>query len=156
MQRQSSVHTMDDNIRLITINGNIVGEYEINAFTAAWLNIPVVFVSGDEAVCQTAQRLNSNVKTVGTIHGVGAGNISMHPEVAAEKIRQGVFEAMRGDLSKCLLNLPEAFQVQICFSEHFNAYKASFYPGARQMDACNVAFEASDYFEVLRFLFFVF
>lgn len=149
-------HTMDDNIHSITINGKIVGEYEINALTAAYLKVPVVFVSGDEAVCKTAQKLNANVKTVGTIQGFGAGNISIHPVVAIEKIKRGVCEAMKGDLSKCLINLPENFKIQVCFSEHFNAYKASFYPGAKQISPCDVVFESSDYFEVLRFLFFVF
>lgn len=149
-------HTMDDNIRFVTINGNAVGEYEINAFTAAYFKVPVVFVSGDEAVCKTAASLNGNVKTVGTIRGVGAGNISMHPAVAVEKIKQGVCEAMKGDLSNCLISLPKDFTVLISFSEHFNAYKASFYPGAKQTSPTDVTFQSPDYFEVLRFLFFVF
>ena len=149
-------HTMDDNIYSIRINGEIVGEYQLNAYAAAYRKVPVVFVSGDEAVCGTARRLNGNVKTVGVSRGIGEGSIGMHPAVAVRKIKHGVYEALKGDLPKCLTELPENFIVDVCFSQHFNAYKMSFYPGARQTGPCNIEFESSDYFEVLRFLFFAF
>jgi D-amino peptidase len=51
-------HTMStENFRSATINGRLVGESGIVAAIAGSFNVPVVFVSGDEATCREVQAL---------------------------------------------------------------------------------------------------
>ena len=52
-----------------------------------------------------------------------------------------------------MLPLPERFEVEICFREHFRAKCA--YPGAVQTGPTTVAYASDDWLEVLRMLDFV-
>ena len=72
-----------------------------------------------------------------------------------DRIRLGVSEALSGDLSRCRVQLPEHFQVEARFKDHFRAYRASFYPGASLKDANTIRFETGAYFEVMRLLSFI-
>jgi D-amino peptidase len=87
--------------------------------------------------------------------GIGDSTISIHPELALEKITEGVKLALMNDLSKCLIDLPKSFSVEILYKAHAQAYRASFYPGVKQIESHRIQFETSDYFEVIRALSFI-
>jgi D-amino peptidase len=72
-----------------------------------------------------------------------------------QKIREEVQKALDGDIHKCLVKLPESFQVEIGYKEQDKAYRMSFFPGARLKDAHTLQFEADNYFDVLRLFAFV-
>lgn len=55
----------------------------------------------------------------------------------------------------CKIILPDSFEVEISYSDHMKAYKASFYPGMEQISPTTVLFKSKDYFEVLRMISFV-
>ena len=61
--------------------------------------------------------------------GIGNGSISIHPHKAVKMIKEGVKEALSGDLSRHIIKLPDRFEIDIKFKNHYKAYKASFYPG---------------------------
>lgn len=148
-------HTMNTENEYIMINGRYASELLINSYTAAYMGVPVVFASGDRMLCEAALELNPNIVTVAVNEGIGDASISIHPALAVKNIRQKVREALGSDLSKYIIKLPDSFKVEIHYRNHFSAYKGSFYPGARLKGNKIVEFEAKDYFEVLRFLFFV-
>jgi D-amino peptidase len=148
-------HTMNGTNNSIIINGEIASEFTINAYIAAYFGVPVLFLSGDSDLCESTKKLNSNIKTVAVSNGIGNGSISINPSLAVKKIKQEVFEAAKEDLSKYKIELPESFKVEIDFKDHYLAYRGSFYPGATQKSAKKVEYEATDYMEVLKFLFFV-
>ena len=148
-------HTLDDFISYIKINGEYASEFLIGAYTAALVNVPVVFVSGDMGICEHVNKINPNIKTVGLKKGVGDSVISIHPELAFTRIKQGVEEILKGGIDKCRIQLPKRFEVEVSFLNHTKAYKAAFYPGAKKISSTSIMYEADDYFEVLRMFMFI-
>jgi D-amino peptidase len=148
-------HTMDTIAEYVKINGEYVSEFIINAYTAAYFKVPVLFLSGDRMLCESAKKLNPNIKTVAVSEGIGNGSISINPNLALKRIKQGVLEALKDDRSKYMIGLPEKFSMEISYKEHYLAYKAGFYPGAVQTGVKTVSFEAADYMDVLKFILFV-
>ena len=148
-------HTLCDNLTYIKINGEYASEFLINAYTAALVNVPVVFVSGDIGICECVNKLNPNIKTMGLNKGIGDSVISIHPNLAFTGIKQGVEDILKNDFSSCKIQLPKRFEVEISFQNHTKAYKSSFYPGIKRKSSTNLLFETDDYFEVLRMFIFV-
>ena len=87
--------------------------------------------------------------------GIDQASISIHPNVAIKKIKDGVKRALTGDLNRHLITLPNKFKVEIKFRQHYRAYKASFYPGVEPLNSQTIQFETNDYYEFLRMFFFI-
>ena len=147
-------HTMTGDWVRISLNGRDASEFLFNTYTAAMLNVPVVFVSGDKSLCEEAAELVPSIETVAVKEGVGNSTINIHPELAVARIRTGMAEALKGDPAQCRVTLPEYFSVDIQFKEHHKANIMSYFPGAELKDPVTVHFEHAEYYEVLRFLFF--
>jgi D-amino peptidase len=149
-------HTMTDNAIYVTINDQYVSEFLIAAYTAGLVRVPVVFISGDAGICQEAEALIPDLGAVAVKHGVGNSTVNIHPHLAAERIRAGVETALKGDMSRCRVPMPDHFAVELRYRKHADAYRVSFFPGAGLKEPHTVQFEADDYFEVLRFFSFAF
>ncbi len=147
-------HTMTGAWVRITINGRDASECLINTYAAALYQVPIVFVSGDRGLCEDVAEVCPAATTVAVKHGAGNSTTSIHPEVAVERIREGMKAALTGDPARCRLALPDRFEVEIQFREHSKACLYSYYPGASLKDPVTVAFAHADYYEVLRFLLF--
>jgi len=147
-------HTMTGNITHIKINDEYASEFMVSAYTAGLVGVPVAFLSGDAALCEAARELIPGLSTVEVMYGVAATTVSMHPEVAIERIRSGVEAALKADLSRCRVAMPRHFSVELRYKNHADAYHASFYPGASSIGPHEVGFETDSYFEVLRFFQF--
>jgi D-amino peptidase len=149
-------HTMSGSDMYVKINERSAAEFLINAYTAALENVPVVFVSGDAGLCEDAAALVPAITGVAVKQGMGSATINIQPQLAVEKIRDGVQHALQGDLARCRVILPERFSVEICYKSHTKAYSMSFFPGARLKDETTLLFESNSYFDVLRLFSFVF
>ena len=147
-------HTMDRRIELATLNGMEVSEFLLNAYTAAYVGVPVVFLSGDKALCEQASDLIPAITTVATLEGRGGAVISPHPDLAVKAIREGCERAVK-NAEDCILPRPASFRISVRFQELRDAYARSFYPGATLEDGKNVNFTSDDWFEILRFCHFV-
>jgi D-amino peptidase len=119
------------------------------------LKIPVIFLSGDAALCESAKALIPGITAVAVNIGRGAAVTSLHPEDGVGLIREGVRTAVEKGGKDCLIKLPEHFETTIKYQDHRKAYKFSFYPGARLADEKTLRFESDNYMEVLRFYHFV-
>lgn len=148
-------HTITGRLRRIKVNELSVSEFHLSLYTAALVGVPVVFVSGDEALCADVKAVNSRIRTVGVKRGIGDSTVSIHPNRAFALIKKGVGEALRDELDCCTIELPDHFSVRIQFLKHQKAYRASFYPGAELISPDTIGLEASGFFDVLRFLSFV-
>ena len=148
-------HTLNTNLAYIKINGKLASEFLINAYTAMYVGVPTIFVSGDEGLCEHVKSINNNIITAATFKGIGDSIISNHPNCLSTVITKGVEESLKSDKNKCKIALPDKFYIQIGFVNHAKAYKASFYPGIKKESTTEVVFETTDYFEVLRMLSFV-
>ena len=148
-------HTMATNLHKVIINGQLASEFTIHSYIAAMLGVPVIFVSGDEDLCQQASQLIPGITTVAVNQGKGNSSYSMHPLEAQERIRAGMKEAVIGNMEKCKLELPSHFVTEVTYKDHPRAYRCGQFPGARMIDAKTIVFESDHYEDVLRFYLFV-
>jgi D-amino peptidase len=148
-------HSFSTHIDYINMNGIFASEFLLHTYAAALVDVPVVFVSGDEGLCWDVSALNERIQTLSVNSGVGNSTISMHPKLAIKKIREGVETALRGNVVLCKISLPERFTVEIRYKDHSKACQASHYPGATRARSHSITFETTDYFEILRMLLFV-
>jgi D-amino peptidase len=148
-------HTFSGSPMFIKINGRLTSEFLINSYAAAYVGVPVVMVTGDKGICEEAKEVNPGILTVPVSEGEGTSNISIHPNLAVKTIKETAKKAISGDLSKCKIELPDRFEVEILYKDNKLAYQTSFYPGARLEGTHTIKFECEDYFDVLRFLTFM-
>ncbi len=149
-------HTMTTSLDYIKINGKIASEFLIHSYIAAYLGVPVVFLSGDSGLCSEALELNKNIKTVAVKEGKGNSTINIHPQLAIDLIRSNVRLALsKAAIEGCIIELPKEFDLEIRYKEHKDAYKASNYPEVSQLDENTVNYKSKDYVEVLRMMNFL-
>ena len=147
-------HSFTGKVTLIRLNGRDVSEFLMDAYTAAYVGVPLIFISGDQGICDEAAELNPHISAVSVKRGVGNSTINIHPDLAVASIREGMAQALKGDAFQYPVALPEHFTIDVRYRTAYNAYRNGFYPGAQQTDASTVRFETEDYFEVLRFMTF--
>ncbi len=148
-------HTMNGRNNHVKINGVLASELMINCLTASMLGIPVYCVTGDKGLCDWVQSVNPNIRTVPVSEGRGGASISIHPNVAVRRIKDTVQEAVQQPKADCMYPMPEHFVVEINYKQHFDALGASWYPGVVQQDARTVRFEADNYVDVLKCLYWI-
>lgn len=148
-------HTNTGNPSYIKINGEYASEFMINSYIAAMHNVPVLFVSGDQGICEAAKKLVPNITAVETKKCEGGSTINVAPQKAIELIRKNAEKALKNDFSKNLLKLPAKFEDEIRFKEHINAYKMSFYPGMEAMDSHTIKMETNNFMDIVTAHMFV-
>ena len=149
-------HTMNGNIFEVKINNIQASEFVLNAYTAASYGIPVYFLSGDKALCESAKEIQPNIKTNAVSEGLGAASISIHPELALENIRAMVTSALAMNPKKMMVNFPDRFSVSVTYKKHEHAYRASFYPGVKRVGVNQVKISCKNWSDILAFIFFTF
>jgi len=148
-------HSMSTEIDYIKLNGEHATEFLVHAYIANYLKVPVVFVSGDLGLCDSVKGINSNIVTIPVKEGVGDSTVNIHPELALDLIKSGVQDSLKKNLYLCNICLPDEFLLEIKYKKHYDAYRKSFYPGAKQMGADVVEFKSNDYMDILRAMAFL-
>lgn len=148
-------HTMTARALSMKINGRPAGEFYMYSHAAALEGVPTVFLSSDKTMCDFAKELHPGIRTVAVKEGWGSSTTSIAPAKSLELIRENAELALKQDLEKAKIQLPESFQVEICFKEHTYANKMAYYPGMEKIDDNTILFKTNDYFEVLRMAGFV-
>ncbi|MDO5689814.1 MAG: M55 family metallopeptidase [Tissierellia bacterium] len=151
-----TAHTINSSkVASIELNGQLVGEFHLEAYAAAYLGVPAVFLSGDAAICERAKDFLPGIHTVATKYGIGEGTRSIGPQLAIERIEEQVQKALEADLSTCLIELPEKFTIRVYYRYHYDAHRNSHYPGTRKISPTGIEYSNANYYEILRFLMFV-
>lgn len=127
-------HTSTGNSLYIKLNNAYMSEFMLNTYTAASHGVPVLFLSGDQAVCGLAKELVPNITTAVTKSGQGASTWCAAPGRVLESIRTGVKEALSVSPSDCLIDLPPSFEYEVTYKDWKKAYQMSFYPGMQTVD----------------------
>lgn len=142
-------HTMTGNVLDISINGVSLPEAGVNGLIAGNYNVPVVFLSGDKAICEQAKGLFGIVETVEVKEGIGNSALNLHPEVAREKIKAGVKKALINidKYKPYKLKPPYKMVLQLKREELVN--EKSYYPGAKRTGDWEMTFESDDLMEVM-------
>jgi D-amino peptidase len=140
----------------IALNGTAMSEAGINAAIAADAGVPVVMITGDDAI------VNESRERFGTIEGVAVKRaIGFHsaavltPDVAQGMIRQHAKSALgrRGDMKPYSISKP--ITLEISFKNYRPVELLGYLPNVQRLDAHTVRFLARDMTEVSKFIEFV-
>jgi D-amino peptidase len=154
-EANSLAHTLSDNPHLIRINDRPASEFYIHALAGSMLGVPTVFVSGDEGLMEEVKSTNAAIERCGVKRGVGQSTITMTPKAAVAAIRKSAESALKGDLAKNLIALPDRFVLEITYANPVTAYRMSWYPGAGHAGDRTIRYETANYLDILRMLNFV-
>jgi D-amino peptidase len=148
-------HTFSSSVvRSVKVNGVEAGELGLNAAVAGAYGVPVVFVSGDVAVCKEAKIvLGSGVGTAPVKDGIGRTAARLIPIAEARRaIRDRVTEALRklGAVKPYRFAAPCKFELE--FSNAGQADMAVALPGVQRLGARTVAFQGADYIQGYKLL----
>jgi D-amino peptidase len=143
-------HTYTSRVHEARLNGRPVGELALNAALAGTYGVPVVLVSGDQAVAEEAHALlGTAVETVVVKHAVGRfAARSLSPAEACRRIRDGAAAALRRPHAPLRLASPVRLEVEFALTQM--ADMAELAPGSVRTGGRTVAFAHDDYREVFR------
>ena len=149
-------HTISSStIYNIDVNGESWGEFEIDAYAAAYNGVKSIYISGDYGVCKDAKSKCKNIFTTFTKKGEGNSVITKMPDLVCEEIEKISEQALLNIDKIDLLKMPKKFTVKITYIYHYDAQRSSNYPNAKRIDDRTILFESNDYGEILRFFYFV-
>lgn len=148
-------HTISRRISWMRINDQLCSEMWLAALTAGLVDVPAVFVSGDAYTCAEVERLIPGVRTVPVKRGAGNSASSISPEMAVEKIREGVKESLSLPRDGSSISLPDHLHVEIKYRDHADAFRNSYFPGAALSGPNIITYEGEVFFDVLTFISFV-
>lgn len=148
-------HTLcPKSIRSIKINGESASEFTIYAHAAYMLGVPVIAVTGDGGLIRNVRNFNPTIQTLAVQEGFGNAIVSIHPEVAIERAELIAKKAIE-NMGNYDVKLEEHFKLEVTFAAHKDAYKYSFYPGAKQVDEFTIEYESDQYMDILTLLMFM-
>ena len=132
-------HTYSGYFTEVRLNGEPVGEAEINALVAGALEVPVGLVSGDDVTCDLAERGFPGVTTVQTkvAHGFNAAD-SLAPSASCHAVREGAARAVRRAHEIRPTAVPDRLHLAIDMPTIASAELAEAIPGARRTGARTV------------------
>ena len=145
-------HTMRGYITDVSINGISMPEAGINALIAGYYNVPVVFLSGDLAICKQAKKLLGEIKTVAVKEGIGNSALNIHPEAARGKIREGVKKALINRSKFRPYKLVPPYTLVLKLKQDELIQKNSFYPGAERTGDWELTYRNNDLLEIFKAL----
>jgi len=143
-------HTMSGNVTNISVNGVSLPEAGINALIAGHYDIPVVFVAGDQAICEQVREMFGEVETVAVKKGLGNAALNLHPEKAREKITEGVEKALINLRKYTPYKLKSPYTMVLKLKDEPTVQRKSFYPGAKRTGDWELTFKHNDIMEVIK------
>jgi D-amino peptidase len=132
----------------VRLNNVPVGEVGLNAAVCGHYNVPVIMVTGDQAVCAEATELLGQIETAVVKHATGRNSAEcLSPQVTQERIqettKQAVHRLRGGDIPEPFrLQIP--VQITIGFINSEYADQALRMPGAQRLDGRSITFSADD------------
>jgi D-amino peptidase len=133
-----------------TFSGTIAAGF--NAAIAGDFGVPVVFLSGDQTICEDARKLLGPIETAAVKEATGFYSASMmHPEEAQKLIREGVKRGVERRAELKPYRVARPVKLKIRFNDAVNAEVVSYLPGVERPAGNVIVFTGRDMIEVSRF-----
>ncbi|MGI5490175.1 M55 family metallopeptidase [Microtetraspora malaysiensis] len=146
-------HSFSGNFTQIRLDGHPVGELEINGLYAASLGVPVGLVTGDDIVCAAAEKAFPGAQVVAVKEAAGFQSASsLHPTVAAERIRLAAHEAVITCAELACRQVPDTIRVEIDFASPLACDYAMSVPEARRVGGRTMEREVRSATDLLRLI----
>lgn len=151
-------HTLNTKINHIKINNKVASEFLINTYYAKLKKVPVILVTGDQALTDNVKKENEKILTVTTNEGLHGAIITKHPSLVTDDIYNKTLQAI-DKLKKMkkddwYVMIPKSIETEVHFRTHQKAFRASFYPNAYLRNFDKVVHQTTDFNETLTFLMF--
>jgi D-amino peptidase len=127
------------------IQGEEAGEMSQMALYAGAFGVPLVYVSGDEALCAEAARLFPHVRSTPTKRGTGWATCDLYPpEEVREKIRREIAAALAQAEKSQVWRLATPIEISVEFAWSGKADTMATIPGVSRPHARTVAWQIND------------
>jgi D-amino peptidase len=140
-------HTSNDRVFSVALNGKKVGEFGMNLALAGHFHVPVVLVTGDEALKQEVLALHQDLEFVVTKRGITRTSAScMHPTTIFRIIKESAAHAISRAMAQTVRihEVHAPITLDITFVKTIHADMAELIPGSLRMDGRTVRWIGSD------------
>ena len=150
-------HTLSSaNLTALRLNGIPLPEAGLNAAIAGHFGVPVLMISGDNAIVEEARGLlgdieGAEVKETLSFHSAK----TLVPEAACDLIRQRVGTAMERLDSLTPYTLDTPVELEVSFKHYQPAQLLAYLSIVEQVDSHTIRFVGEDMVEVSKFLQFI-
>lgn len=144
-------HTMSLSLYDVILNGVRMPEGGWNAAIAGYFGVPVVFLSGDAAICGQIREIIGPIETAAVKEGLGPAASMIHPSKAREMIQGGVRTALKNLKAYKPYKPSPPYKLEIVFADENQARRASYIPGADRTGERSVAFASSDFMDIVKY-----
>ena len=150
-------HTMSSaTLADVRLNGLSVPETGLNAAIAGHFGVPVLLVTGDDAISAEASKLLPGVETATVKWALGFHSArTLTPEASCDRIREAARKAVAEAKERKPYRIQEPVDLELRFKNYRPAELLAYLPGIERVDAHAIRFRGRDVLEVARFLEFV-
>jgi len=137
-------HTSTGNVVDFSINGVSLPEGGYNALVAGLVDVPVVFVAGDQAVVDQLRGLLGPIDGVAVKQEIGDASLGLSPKEAQDQIRRGVETAVRNRARAKPYVMKGPFTMILRVKQ-----ERPLHPGAQRTGAGQFTFTSPDLLQIL-------
>jgi D-amino peptidase len=140
----------------VALNGTPMSEAGVNAAIAAHFGVPVVMISGDDAIVAQARQQLGNIEGAVVKRAISFHSAAtMTPDAGQALIRQRAKAAVarRAEIRQAALAKP--ITLEVSFKNYRPVELLGYLPNVQRIDAHTVRFVGRDMLEISRFLEFV-
>lgn len=150
-------HTLSSaNLTAVRLNGIEMPEAGLNAAVAGHFGVPVVAISGDDAIVAEAERLLGTIDGAVVKQALGFHSaVTVMPAVGRERIRAAVEAGVRAHAARRAYRLQGPLQLEVGFKHYQQAQVLAYLPFVELVDAHTIRMQADSMVEISRFLQFI-
>lgn len=150
-------HTMSSAyLTNISLNGVAMPEAGVNAAIAGDFNVPVLMISGDDAIAKQATEMFGNIETAVVKHALGFHSAeTLLPKAACALIRQKAEDAVKNISRFKPYKVTAPVQLDVSFKNYRPAELLAYLPIVKRTASHSIRFEGKDMTEVSKFLEFI-
>ncbi len=153
VERGNLNHTQSSkNVEYYKLNGRLIGEIAQFALYTGALEIPMIFLSGDDAACREADELIPGITTVSVKEGLGRNSaISLSAFEARRRIGEGVKNAVVNHRKSPVapLKWQGPYVLEKRFFHTDTADRACAMPGVERVDSQTVRLHSDNVLEII-------
>lgn len=137
----------------LRLNGRSVPEAGFNAAVAGHFGVPVVMISGDQAIIRETRELLGDIEAAEVKRAIGYhASSSLHPAEARALIKDKAKRALQRLPSFRPYKISYPVRLELDLKSAVEAELLAMFPGVERLDGHTIAFTGKDMVEVSRFL----
>ncbi|HYL97788.1 MAG TPA: M55 family metallopeptidase, partial [Blastocatellia bacterium] len=136
----------------VKLNGNSVPEAGFNAAIAGDFGVPVVFISGDQAIVGDAKRMFGDIEGAVVMQGIGfASAVMLSPAESQRLIREGVRRGVERRKEIKPFRVAHPVRMEVSYKDLVLAEVLSYLPQVERLDGNTIAVTGRDMTEISKF-----